>query len=344
MSNGKKNDNVSADSGEVRSNADQYYRVEEETSVSFQKPRICLNCRFENPECEQSYKKSEFSFSVCPYGVAWINNNGCVERKEAPLNFQTIARNIRHNIGPLIAFIQNETIKLDKQIRFSEIKTDETAGRIAGATVAINHFIRVLAGIMDLHPIWTDQKTNHEQDIYSAIDKYYMIFSMFESRNRPKNLKKEIQISRNIFVNDDHQIFDSIFAVLSDNIWKHSINKSVFKVTSTVATAGEDYINLVFTNRSSAIPEQICDNIFDMGSKGNNSHDSFGFGFGLHWAKLIVDYYNIKKFEKAAPVTNPDEMNKYRKTELALVHKQKPIDDDLCTQEFVILNLPIYKM
>lgn len=244
--------------------------------------QTCLRCR---PKfCENT---ESGTIEICDYGVAFYNNNGQILKKEERLTLQHISQNLRHELNKILQTIISEAIKIDPSVSTKKIEPEKPASRIVGAVVIIDQFIEMITGVNDFSPSEKYAENLDKQvSLYSIIDRSSKIYSLVSNIRRAKRLSIEISCSKKMRIGFGAKIIEYIISILCDNVWKYSIDDGVAQVIAKKNDYGD--VNLSFIN----ISKSICatQNIFNRGYQGDDQFE--GFGYGLYWATILIDYYN----------------------------------------------------
>lgn len=274
----------------------------------------CHNCY--SKFCKQT---EENTFDICQYGVSFVNRNGYIETKEPKIPLSTIAKNLRHEINPILQSIIEQATILDPKLSTKTIFLNNPLSIIIGNTVILDNFIQMITGVHEFHstPSNISQKPFNLKEI---IDFYFNIYSIVKEEGRTENLKINNLITENFYVDKFSDFIKYIIVILIDNSWKYSNNNSV--LTVNLIKIKEDYYNIEFVNQSKRIPQNL--NLFEMGTKVD--HTSKGFGYGLYWIKTLENSYNTL-------IENSD----FEKLEI--IHEQIGSDNNLSFQKFTIKNI-----
>jgi K+-sensing histidine kinase KdpD len=280
------------------------------------KTLTCLSCS--SKFCEKS---EEGTFDICQYGISFLNRNGNIETKEPKVPLSTIAKNLRHEINPILqAIIQQATI-IDPSLSTKIIYPDKPLSLIVGSTVVLDNFIQMITGVHEFHST-PSNLTSKKIKLKSIVDVNYVTYGIIKENGRTKGLKLNNHIPENYTISKCSDFIKYTLAVLIDNAWKYSIDDSTLTVNINKLENGNYRLKL--TNKSEVIPEGI--NIFEMGSKVDPS--SKGFGYGLSWVKTLQANYNTL-------LRNESE------SEFKVQHNQLYESNGLAFQEFILDNIKI---
>lgn len=276
---------------------------------------ICRRCT--DKECEQSGINS---FEFCRLGVAYYNTGSEIRKKEESVTLRHISHNLRHELNKVLMTIVAEATKIDPRVSTKKIDLESPASRIVGATVIIDQFIEMIAGVNEFHPSQhyssnLDKKVN----LQKLIEKYYKVYSLIENTRRAKRIDFTFNIDKEINVSFSSNIIEYLSSILIDNIWKYSISETSSKITALRKKGGD--IDLTFSNKSKIIPNPEI--IFNKGFQCDNNSE--GFGYGLYWAQSLISHYN--------------ELSKRSDGKLELTHSQKIINDNEAEQTFILRNI-----
>lgn len=274
----------------------------------------CHNCQAK--PCRQT---EDNTFDICQYGVSFVNRNGQVETKEPKIPLSTIAKNLRHEINPILQSIIEQTTILDSNLSTKTIFLDRPLSIIIGNTVILDNFIQMITGVHEFHstPSNISQKSYKLRDMISY---YFTVYSIIKEEGRTEKLSINNLIDEKYFVEKYSDFIKYILVILIDNAWKYSTNNST--LTVNLVKINNDYYNIEIVNQSKKIPNGL--NIFDMGIKVDEN--SKGFGYGLYWIKTLENSYNTL-FENNNDI------------KLEIVHEQILSKTNLSFQKFTIKNI-----
>jgi signal transduction histidine kinase len=278
---------------------------------------ICIRCS--SKDCEKSEVDT---FDFCQYGVAFYNKgNNEIKKKEESVTLRHISHNLRHELNKILQIIVMEASQLDPTVSAKKIELDKPASKIIGATVIIDQFIEMIAGVNEFHsnPNYSanlDKKSN----LLKLLDKYSKIFSLVTNTRRAKNIVFNCGgVSDKTNITFASQIVEYLVSIIMDNVWKYSVDGSVVIISSF--ENDKKYIDLKFENTSGFIIDHEM--IFKKGFQSKK--ESEGFGYGLYWANVLIQYYN--------------ELSNRTSDCLELTHEQQVLDAGLAKQIFIIRNL-----
>lgn len=276
---------------------------------------ICIRCS--SKDCEKS-KVDTFDF--CRYGVAFYNTGTKIKKKEETVTLRHISHNLKHELNKVLQTIISEASLIDPTVSTKRIELNKPASKIVAATVIIDQFIEMISGVNEFHPsLQHSSNLDKKSSLLNMLDKYSKVYSLILNTRRAKDINFNFNIDSNFQIAFAYKIIEYIIATLIDNIWKYSNNNSIASITAT-KTNGVD-INLNFSNSSKPInnPQFIFKKGFQCEAK------SEGFGYGLYWAKILIDHYNT--------------LSKRTSEILELTHKQEIIDKDNAIQFFTLKNI-----
>jgi hypothetical protein len=276
---------------------------------------ICIRCP--SKDCE----KSEIdTFDFCQYGVAFYNTGSVIKKKEESVTLRHISHNLRHELHKVLQTIVAEASLIDPTVSTKIIELDKPASKIVGATVIIDQFIEMIAGVNEFHPS-SHYSANlaKKSNLLMVLDKYSKVFSLIVNTRRSKNIKFHFDVNKKTNITFASHMIEYMISIMMDNIWKYSIDGTTATI-STMANNSSD-IELKFTNISKPITNSEM--IFDKGFQTKS--ESEGFGYGLYWAQVLIQHYN--------------ELSKRNSDFLELVHEQQVIDNEKAQQIFIIRNL-----
>jgi len=255
-----------------------------------------------------------------PIWVAFYNNGRVIKKKEESVTLRHISHNLRHELHKVLQIIVAEASLIDPTVSTKEIELDKPASKIVGATVIIDQFIEMIAGVNEFHPSsHYSANLNKQSNLLKMLSKYSKVFSLILNTRRSKNIKFDFDVDKKTNITFASHIIEYIISIMMDNIWKYSLNESTATI-STRANNNSD-IELKFTNVSKPISHS--EKIFDKGFQSKN--ESEGFGYGLYWAQVLIQHYN--------------DLSKRNSDFLELVHAQQEIDNEKAQQIFIIRNL-----
>jgi K+-sensing histidine kinase KdpD len=281
-------------------------------------PFICLSCS--SKFCE---KTKLGTFEICEYGVAFVNNQNAVEKREMTVSFRELVTNLRHEIHPVLQTIIQEANKLDITLTQRKIDINKPPSTILGSTIIIDHFIQMITGVHDFHSLSDSYKSRKKINIQTSIDKYYTIYSIVKSAERAKRLSFKTNLNKELIVTTGASIIEYIISILMDNIWKYSHSDS--EVHIICKEKGANLMDIEFINVSDIIPDDK--EIFSKGIKCDKL--TKGFGYGLYWSKILTDRYN-NFFIPNAEAAN-----------LIIIHKQNILGEIAAKQTFTLKNIII---
>jgi K+-sensing histidine kinase KdpD len=276
---------------------------------------ICIRCP--SKDCEKSEVDT---FDFCQYGVAFYNTGSVIKKKEESVTLRHISHNLRHELNKVLQTIVAEASLIDPTVSTKKIELDKPASKIVGATVIIDQFIEMIAGVNEFHPSsHYSSNLDKKSNLLKVLDKYSKVFSLIVNTRRSKNIKFHFDVNKKTNITFASHMIEYIISIMMDNIWKYSIDDSTATI-STRANNSSD-IELKFTNISKPITK--AEMIFDKGFQTKS--ESEGFGYGLYWAQVLIQHYN--------------ELSKRNSDFLELVHEQQVIDNEKAQQIFIIRNL-----
>jgi len=281
-------------------------------------PFTCLSCA--SKFCE---KTESGTFDICQYGISFLNNSDSIIKKEPKVPLSTIAKNLRHEINPILQAIVQQASTLDNTLSTKNIDPKKPLSLIIGSTVILDNFIQMITGVHEFHSSPTNLQSK-KISLKSIIDANYHTYGIIKEEGRTKFLKFNNHVPANYYVHYCSDFIKYILAVLIDNAWKYSIDNST--LTININHVREDLYRLKITNKSNSIPDSI--NIFEFGTKADK--ESKGFGYGLNWIKTLEANYNLS-------------MQNRINSEFRINHNQITSEAGLSFQEFVLENIKIEK-
>lgn len=278
---------------------------------------ICIRCP--SKDCE---KTEVDTFDFCQYGVAFYNAGNIIKKKEESVTLRHISHNLRHELNKVLQTIVAEASIIDPSVSAKKIELNKPASKIVGATVIIDQFIEMIAGVNEFHPS-SHYSTNLDKksNLINLLDKYSKVYSLIVNTRRSKNIDFNFNVDSKTELTFASHIVEYIISILIDNVWKYSHDHSNVLVNTIKTDKGD--LELTFVNVSKPIDSP--DSIFDKGFQSKN--ESEGFGYGLYWAQVLVEHYNA--------------LSKRTSESLELIHNQQIIGADEAKQTFIIRNLRI---
>ena len=240
----------------------------------------CFNCY--SKVCE---KTPEGTFDICQYGISFLKRNSKIEVKEPKVPISTIAKNLRHEINPILQLIIEQTTILDPNLSTKKIYLDNLLSVIIGSTVILDNFIQMITGVHEFHST-PSNITQKKIKLKNLVDTYFNIYGIVKEEGRTKTLYLNNIIPENFYVSKCSDFIQYIVAMFIDNAWKYSENNSTFVVNINKNNTG--LYTMEFVNKSKKLPSDI--DIFELGSKADEF--SKGFGYGLYWIKTLENSYN----------------------------------------------------
>jgi len=279
-------------------------------------PNVCLRCS--SKSCEK-FPLGELHF--CEYDVAFIKLNEGILRKEALVPLRHISENLRHTLNPVLNVIVEELNIIEPNLSLRRIDLINPVEKVLSATKIIDLFIQMISGVNEFRPSITGVQEDQPRKIISIINKYYKIYSVLKNARRNPDLRLNALINENVFLPICPDIYEYIVSILIDNAWKYSLPRSELRVEINIRS--DTSADLIFMNESRPLPFD-----FDIFGKGQKAiKNSEGLGYGLYWAKILIDYYN-RLMHKDSNL-------------LDLQHNQVPMSDTLSKQYFIIVNTDI---
>jgi signal transduction histidine kinase len=280
----------------------------------------CLSCS--SKFCEKS---TIGTFDICQYGVSYVNNNGNIITKEPTVPLSTIAKNLRHELNPILQTIIQQVSIIDPSLSTKHIDGKNPLSLIIGSTIVIDNFIQMITGVHEFHSL-PDNEYSKKIRLKDTIDLYHVTYGIVKEDGRTKNLQLNNLIPDNYYIEDCADFIQYIFAVLIDNAWKYSIDNST--LTVNLNQINNNNYTIKITNQSKTIPENI--DIFELGKKANPN--TKGFGYGLNWVKTLEASYNNVFLD-------------FGKNAFQVTHNQikNEMLDNISYQEFILNNIKIIK-
>ncbi|MEK9507679.1 hypothetical protein WI460_05655 [Gemmatimonadota bacterium Y43] len=255
-------------------------------------PKTCIPCR-QRP-CES---ESAIGMDLCPYGIVYRRDpDGRIVRAEPTVPVRHLAGNLRHEINPLLAFIMNEANRLDPTATTRAIDAGDPVGRILGATLILDDTIQMISGVHEMHLLVEPRSARDSIVLQRIVRNRFEIYSLLEGAGRSKRLVLEERSRNEMSLSFGVPIIEYVIAVLLDNVWKFSLADT--PVTVVVSNRGGGLAQLRIQNVGQPIPESL--DPFGLGNKADAT--SRGFGYGLYWARLLVDRYNAALDDDGPPL------------------------------------------
>lgn len=278
-------------------------------------PAICATCT--QKPCRSSTERQVY---VCGWGVSYFREGREVFKAETPNPLRYLSQNLRHELSRVIAILVRDANEIDPSLRSDEILLSNPASRIIGAANILDNFIEMISGVHSLHPMaHTAGESATKTSLINIINKYFDTYSMINNQQRNRNLHLIIDQNVKHEIIYNKKAIEYIISALMDNAWKYAMENSTIVVETSEVSNGA--VDLYFSNYGREIPEEI--DIFEIGAQANK--ESEGFGLGLHWATVLVDYYN----EGINSADNP----------LQLKHRQHPEENGVWVHTFELSNL-----
>lgn len=279
------------------------------------------------PECVICARKKcraapVWKLDICEYGISYVNDGQTIQRANASGTLRHLAQNLRHELNKVLQVVVSEACKIDPSISTRRIVSSNPASKIVGAALIIDHFINMISGVNDFHvdPVKYSQ-LGERIALVNVIEKCIDIYGIIVSTHRVASMKVQIAVPDVPVIRYATSIVEYLIAVLIDNIYKHAIDESLIRIF--VENERADMIDIVFENQSKQLlqPERI----FAKGYQEKQTSD--GFGFGLFWALILVDSYNIGSDGAEFP--------------MLLLHEQETlsVDYEIALQRFTLRNI-----
>ena len=285
--------------------------------MSSRKPAECSRCPTNS--CLRSPKGT---VDVCEWGVAYYTDGKSIVKKDTLVPLRYLSQNLRHELHRILAVIVEELNDIDSDISSKSINMTNPISRIFGSTIIIDNFVQMISGVHNFHPIQANkQSPGGGMSLQSIITKYFDVYSLIRNPRRSKNLIIEMNPLYDANISFGINCVEYMISVLIDNIWKYSVDGSTANVE--IIVNADETANIIFTNRSKII--KCPDKIFERGYQQTSRSD--GFGYGLFWIGLLIDYYN--------------ESNESYRDSASIEHDQKIVDDSDAIQRFMINNILI---
>lgn len=255
--------------------------VEGRREIMNRLPNTCLSCRLR--PCERA---PDGALDLCQYGVVFRVAGTDIVRREATLPIKHLAANLRHELNPILSFVVNELSSLDPTLSTRRIETDKGLGRVLGATLVLDDTIQMITGVYDMHLLSGPQNLRSDPvEVEQIVRTKFAIYSLIGGANRAKRLDLRFDGCGG-GLRYGVPLIEYVIAVLMDNAWKFSEDGA--SVSVAISRAGADLADMVVSNVSTPLNDDL--DVFGLGVKG--AVDSKGFGYGLHWAQLLVERYN----------------------------------------------------
>jgi K+-sensing histidine kinase KdpD len=252
-------------------------------SSNLKQPNECLFCN--NKTCEQM---EEHKIDICAKGIAHFNDGKKIHKKNEHITLRYVAANLRHELNKVLQYIVSQADELGDSLSTKEINLNKPESRIIGATIILDNFIEMIAGVYDFTPDTTLSTASSSSPInlFGTIQRFVDTYSLIKSHQRAKNIQISIQVEKNIQISRLPSIIEYLIATFADNIWKYAKDGGPVKIVSF--KNGAELLDLEFSNIGDKLPES--ESIFEKGYQLNANSE--GFGFGLYWAKKLCEHYN----------------------------------------------------
>ena len=258
-------------------------------------------------------------FEICQYGVSYIKLENQIFTREPNISVSTIAKNLRHEINPILHSIIEQTSKVDNSLSTKKIDLQNPLSLVIGNTVILDNFIQMITGIHDFHASSSNISTK-KINVKETLKYYYDVYSIIKEDGRTETLRFVNNIPENLFIHEYSDFIKYMIVILVDNAWKYS--KSNTELIIDLKHIEGNYYQIDFINISSIIPDE-----FDLFKLGNKVlENSKGFGYGLYWLKMLIESYN--------QLNDTVEHNS-----LEILHRQEKIDKFTARQKFSLKNL-----
>lgn len=247
-------------------------------------PTTCTLCS--RRECESS---TIGTLDICFLGITYYKNNDEIIRNELMMPLRHIATNLRHEILPVLGIIHHELVNLDPRISSRVIETEKPTSNILGATIIMDLLINMIVGVTEFYPNEkVERGAQRRRSLDTIVHNFFAIYSLLRNRRRARDLKLQVDFGREVLIEYGSELIEYLLAVLIDNVWKYSKTESTVRIYLTPHTTDETLADLSIHNIGGHLPPDI--DIFAAGAKGDLN--SSGFGYGLHWATILVRQYN----------------------------------------------------
>jgi len=284
--------------------------------MKFPQPETCLKCNIRS--CKST---KATTLDICEYNVAHYNDGKNILKKEALTPLRFIARNLRHEINPILMKIVRELNELDPYLSSEALDLTSPPGRIYATTIILDHFIQMMTGVYEFKASEKIVNTLYTtKSLDSILRKWFVLFSILRSSENGV-LSTNIGIKKSISISFASDIIEYIFSILMDNVWKFATNNSEVVIEGTAVD--ENLYDVTIINKSTPIDNNI--NIFARGTK--NNPETRGFGFGLFWLTILIDHYN--------------KVGQFYSTPLSVDHQQSLHQNGTADQLFAIRNIRI---
>ena len=149
---------------------------------------ICIRCS--DRECERT-KVDTFDF--CRHGVAFYNTGNAIKKKEESITLRHISHNLRHELNKVLQTIISEASNIDSSVTTKRIDPDNPASKIVGATIIIDQFIEMIAGVNEFHPSSQYSKNlDKKSKLLPVLEKYLTVYSLILNTRRSKELSFDL--------------------------------------------------------------------------------------------------------------------------------------------------------
>jgi hypothetical protein len=240
-------------------------------------------------------------------------------RREALVPLRHISTNLRHAINPVLNLIVEEINNLDPTLSIRRIDPSTKYGRVVAATVIIDMFVQMITSVNEFRPSSAGFHQDRQMRFCNVIRKYHGIYSILKNVRRNPNLGLVLQLPETLCVEYSTELYEYLVSILMDNAWKYSKHNTGLTVRSTIRNSSK--VDIEFINTSAPLPLNV--DIFSKGYKADEHSD--GFGYGLHWARILTDFYN--HLHSGLP------------DGLEISHRQVIVDNGEATQVFTLHNV-----
>lgn len=182
----------------------------------------------------------------------------------------------------------SEITAISPELSARRLDTSGGIGRILAAILILDDTIQMITGIHDMHYLASPAAAARAPvKLVQVVRNKFAMYSLLSGAHRPKRVRLSVQAdSDNLTISYCAPLIEYIMAVLLDNACKFTIEEG--EVMVRLQRMPNATAILSVSNYGASNPSGI--DLFALGAKGVD--ESPGFGYGLHWAKLLVARYN----------------------------------------------------
>lgn len=242
----------------------------------------CASCL--DKECERA---EIMRLKQCRFGVPYLRRSKeDVERLEEPTPLRSLADNLRHELHQFLQVIVNNACEIDESVTVSELDPNSPASRIVAATVLINNFVEIIAGVNNFDPPKNAFKGASREPLRAYFSRAIDSYGLLESAHRCSKLIFINNLASDICVAAAPKAFEYIACILIDNCYKYSQDGTYVSIDGVHREDGKVSVRVM--NYSDFALDTT--RAFERGYK-NNARSS-GYGYGLFWTRRLIAYMN----------------------------------------------------